>query len=111
MRATCFHVWFRRRITTWSSGKHDHAAGGLIDQGLVVGLEGAHHHAADHVVGVRDRRPAGRGHALRERHADRHAQRNRLGDRAGDGEEFFRDRAAGRGGHVHGRFDVHAPRH
>ena len=107
MRATCFQVWFRRRMTTWSSGQHDHAAGGLIDQGLVVGLERAHHHAADHVVGVRDRRSAGRGDALRERHADRHAERNRFGDRAGDGEEFFRYRPAGRGGHVHGRLDVH----
>ncbi len=73
----------------------------------MVGLERAHHHAADHVVGIGDRRPAGRGHALGKRHADRHAERDRLGDRAGDREKFLRHGAAGRGGHVDGRLDVH----
>ena len=88
-------------------GQDDDAAGGLIDQGIVIGLEGAHHHAADHVVRVGNGRPAGRLHALGERDADRHAERDRFGHRAGDGEKLLGHRLAGRGGHVDGRFHVH----
>jgi len=73
----------------------------------VVGLERAHHNAADHVIGVGDRRSASRGNALRECHADRHAEGNRFGDRAGDSEKLFGYGAASRGGHIHGRLDVH----
>ena len=88
-------------------GQHDHAAGRFIDQGVVVRLERAHHHAADHVIRVGHGGPAGRGHALRERHADRHAERHRFGHRAGDGEKLLGHRLSRRRGHVDGRLDVH----
>jgi hypothetical protein len=87
--------------------QHDHAAGGLVHQRLVVVLQNAHHHAADHVVGFAGGRPAGRGHALGQRDAYRHAERDRLSDGAGDGEVLLGHRARRRAGDVQRRLDVH----
>ena len=72
-------------------GQHDHSAGRLIDQGVVILFEIAHHHAADDVVGVGNGRPAGRRDALGQRHAHGNPQRYRLGHGAGDGEVFLGD--------------------
>jgi len=55
-------------------GQHDHPAGRLVDQGVMVLFEVAHHHAADDVVGVGDSGSAGGRHALGQRNTDRHAQ-------------------------------------
>jgi len=86
--------------------QHDDAAGGFIDQGVMVLFEVAHHHAADEEAGVGDGRAAGRGDALGQRRAERHAQRNRLGHGPRNGEIFFGNGLFGGQGDVQRGLDV-----